>query len=103
MKILLLLLVIVPLVAAAQKESPEEMAIQNQVQKLAVGWNSGSGKKFAEPFAEHADYVVINGLHLTGREAIDKGHQQIFDTIYKGTKIEIKVEKWRMLSRDVAV
>ena len=67
------------------------------------GWNMKSGAEFAKPFAEDADYVVINGMQIKGRIAITKGHQGIFDTIYKSTTISLSADTIRFLRPDVAV
>jgi uncharacterized protein (TIGR02246 family) len=88
---------------AGATDSSDEAAIRDNVRQMETGWNRKSGALFARPFAEDADYVVINGMHIRGREAIDKGHQQIFDTIYKETTLSLSVEKVRYLRPDVAV
>ncbi len=67
------------------------------------GWNANSGQQFAEPFADDADYVIVNGVHVQGREAIGVGHQQIFDTIYKGSNNTLSVEQIRFIRPDVAI
>lgn len=54
-------------------------------------------------FAEDADYVFINGTFLKGCEAIGQGHQQIFDTIYKDTKLKLEIRQIRFLRPRVAV
>ena len=87
----------------AQNRAEDEKAIRNIIQSLADAWTAGDGKKFGEPFAEDADYVVVNGLHLKGREAIAQGHQRIFDTIYKDTKLKAEIRKIRFLRPDIAV
>jgi uncharacterized protein (TIGR02246 family) len=81
----------------------DEAAIRANVEQTAKGWNAKSGAEFAKPFAEDADYVIINGMKIKGREAIDKGHQQIFDTIYKISTLTVSVEQIRFLRPDVAV
>ena len=81
----------------------DEAAIRENVKQLETGWNTKSGVTFAKPFAEDADYVVINGMYIKGRAAIEKGHQQIFDTIYKGTTLTLEVKQVRFLRSDVAV
>jgi uncharacterized protein (TIGR02246 family) len=67
------------------------------------GWNQGNGQAFASPFTEDADYVIIDGMHIKGRETIAFGHQHIFDTVYKGTRMEGHVESTRFLSADIAL
>ena len=97
------------LAAAAQELRPQdtkasdEAAIRENVKQMETGWNTKSGALFARPFAEDADYVVINGTHIRGRALIDKGHQRIFDTIYKQTGLSLTVEQIRFLRPDVAL
>jgi uncharacterized protein (TIGR02246 family) len=90
--------------AAAQAGGGEdEAAVRENVRQLEEGWNAKSGALFAKPFAEDADYVVINGTQIKGRDAIEKGHQRIFDTFYKDSTLSLSVGQLRMLRADVAV
>jgi uncharacterized protein (TIGR02246 family) len=52
-----------------------------------------SGEAFAAPFAADADYVVVNGMKLKGRDLIEKGHMSIFLTIYKDSHNVVCVTK----------
>jgi len=81
----------------------DEAAMRESVKQLETGWNTKSGALFAKPFAEDADYVVINGNYIKGRAAIESGHQRIFDTIYKDTNLTLTVKQIRFLRADVAV
>lgn len=81
----------------------DEAAVRALVQKCAEGWNKGSGEAFAAQFAEDSDYVVVNGMHIKGRRQNAAGHQQIFDTIYKGTRLWVQVKSVRFLRPDVAL
>lgn len=81
----------------------DEAAIRENVRQMESGWNAKSGAQFARPFAEDADYVVINGMYMKGREAIAQAHQGIFDTIYKESTVSLSVKQLRMLRPDVAV
>ena len=100
----LLLLTMSPGTLEAQNtRNIDEVAIRQNVQQLETGWNTKSGAVFAKPFAEDADYVVINGMYLKGRTAIETTHQQIFDTIFKDTTVALKVKQIRFLRPDVAV
>jgi uncharacterized protein (TIGR02246 family) len=81
----------------------DEAAMRESVKQLETGWNTKSGALFAKPFAEDADYVVINGNYIKGRAVIESQHQRIFDTIYKDTNITLTVKQIRFLRPDVAV
>jgi len=87
----------------AALKAGDEAAVRESVRQMEAGWNTKSGAAFAKPFAEDADYVVINGLQLKGRDQIDKGHQQIFDTIYKDSSLALTLKQVRLLRPDVAV
>jgi uncharacterized protein (TIGR02246 family) len=63
-----------------------EAAIRQIVQQVQDGWNAHDGKAFAAPFAEDADYVIVNGQHIKGRAMIESGHTGIFTTIYKDSR-----------------
>ena len=84
-------------------QNADEAAIRDNVKQLETGWNTKNGAAFAKPFAEDADYVVINGNHIKGRKIIAEQHQRIFDTIFKDTKILLVVKQVRFLRPDVAV
>ena len=88
---------------AADSRAGDAGAIRAIISRLQEGWNSGSGKVFAESFAEDADYVIVNGMRIKGRSAIDAGHQQIFDTIYKNSNLSASVQSIRFLCEEVAI
>ncbi len=81
----------------------DDAAIRENVRTLEEGWNRKSGELFARAFAEDADYVVINGMHIRGRAQIAASHQRIFDTFYEESTVSFKVEQVRMLRADVAL
>ena len=81
----------------------EATAIREVVATVEAGWNAGDGSRFAAPFAEDADYVIVDGGYIKGRQVIAQGHQQIFDTIYRNTHNVANVQHIRFLGDDVAV
>ncbi len=104
--ILILVLVAAAANLNAQKtddKPADERAIRANIEQMMKGWNAKSGAEFAKPFAEDADYVVINGMQLKGRPVIEKSHQNIFDTVYKNTSLSMAVDSIRFLRPDVAV
>jgi uncharacterized protein (TIGR02246 family) len=81
----------------------DETAIRQIVKSVEAGWNAHDGKAFAAPFASDADYVIVNGMHIKGRDAIEKGHIGIFTTVYKDSRNAATVKSVRFLRPDVAV
>jgi uncharacterized protein (TIGR02246 family) len=92
-----------PTMHSQDSHAADEAALRDAVKQMETGWNTKSGAVFAKPFAEDADYVVINGNYIKGRPAIENGHQRIFDTIYKDTNLTLTVKQIRFLRADVAV
>jgi uncharacterized protein (TIGR02246 family) len=82
-------------------ESLGEQIISKIVNELEKAWNAANGAGFARPFAEDADFVNIRGEYFRTREAIARGHQAIFDTIYKGSIVHYQVIGLRALATGV--
>ena len=87
----------------AQDAAKDEAVIRQVVQQVQDGWNAHDGKAFAAPFAPDADYVVVNGMKLKGREVIEKAHAGIFASVYKDSHNVGTVKIIRFLRPDVAV
>lgn len=83
--------------------SADEKVLHDLFQQLVDGWNQGNGQVFAAPFTDDADYIVWNGRYLKGRQAIAAGHQQIFETLYRGSRLEGSIKSIRFLRDDIAL
>ena len=83
--------------------SKDEAAIRAIIANLNDAWTKGDARMWGEQFAEDADFTVWTGTYVKGREAITRGHEEIFGTIYKGTKLRLTVRSIRFLRDDVAV
>ena len=86
-----------------QKQSKDEIAVREIVKQVEDAWNAHDGKAFAAPFAADADYVIVNGMNIKGRDVIEKGHIGIFTTIYKDSRNAATIKSVRFLRPDVAV
>ncbi len=71
--------------------------------QMQAGWNAGDGEAYTTPMAEDSDYVTINGLVVAGRKDQAEGIGQLYDTIYKGSSIEIDVVGARMVDTSTVV
>ena len=78
-----------------------DQIVANIVNELERAWNVADGVAFARPFAEDADFVNIRGEHHRTREAIAKGHQAIFNSVYKGSVVRMQVAAVRTLAPTV--
>ena len=71
--------------------------------ELWQAWNAADGDRYGRPFAEDADFVNIRGDQHRSRTAIARGHQAIFDTIYKGSELRGEVADARSIAPGVIV
>ena len=84
-------------------KSTDEKALHDLFQKMQDGWNRGDGQAFSASFTEDADYIVVNGTYLKGRQAITAAHQQLFEARFQGSRLEGFLKHIRFLSDDIAL
>ena len=87
----------------AQVKTEDETAFKQIVQSMQDGWNAKNGVLFASRFADNCDYVVVNGMFIKTKTAVAQGHQNIFNTFYRETTLELNLKDARYLTSDVAV
>ena len=80
----------------------DEQAIRSTIERCVAAWNAGDGAGFAAPFAADAEYTIIDGSHVRGRDVLAAGHQHIFDTVYRSSRMDLHVEALRFLGPDAA-
>ena len=78
-----------------------ERIVSDLIAELENAWNAGDGSAFAQPFAQDADFVNIRGEHFRTRDAIAKGHQGIFNSIYKGSVVRYQVTGVRAIATGI--
>jgi uncharacterized protein (TIGR02246 family) len=83
--------------------SADEQALHDLFQVSKDGWNQGDGAAYAASFSEDADYILWNGTHLKGRQAIAAAHQQLFETRLQVSRLEGEIQHIRFLSDDIAL
>ena len=81
----------------------EEKGIADILKQLETAWNTSDSRAWASHFAEDATFIHIYGGQLDGRAAIDGAHRNIFDTIYKDSRMTVTLRSLRLLRPDVAV
>ena len=61
------------------------------VTQITKAWNDADGDAYARAFTDDASFVDIRGGFHRGRPAIGRGHQALFDTIYRGSRLTSSV------------
>jgi uncharacterized protein (TIGR02246 family) len=71
---------------------------QRLFEQLQAAWNDADGAAFGAPFTNDADFVDIRGAHHATRAAIAAGHEAIFESIYKASRVEYVATDARVLT-----
>jgi uncharacterized protein (TIGR02246 family) len=77
--------------------------IQAVVDEFAAAWNRGDSMAVASLFAPDADFINVLGRHERGQKAIEAGHREILDTVYRGSRNRYTVRAVRPLTDDLVV
>lgn len=93
---------------AEQGRSPRESlededAIRDIPRRMIEAWNAGDGAAFAAPFTDSADFIAFEGTRLKGRARIAAFHQDVFDTVIKGSRLGGAAGFVRFLGPELAV
>jgi uncharacterized protein (TIGR02246 family) len=72
-------------------------------QRMAEGWAAGDGERFAGVFAPDVAFVNVRGEEQHGRQTVAAGHQKLFETRYRDTKLTAEVHTIRFVGDDAAV
>ena len=67
--------------------------------KMIEGWRRGSGTLFAQPFSKEARFVAFDGSVHNGPDEIAAFHQKAFDTVLKGTSLDLTVSEMKQIDR----
>lgn len=89
----------------AQTVNNDEQAIRSIVSTMQKGWNDRDGKMFAAGFANVHNYIVVNGMYLSSisPEVNANAHQGIFNSIYKTTDLELRIDKVSFVNPGLAI
>src|SRR2546430_1689213 len=65
----------------------DDTAIRRLLAELGEAWARGDGTGYGAAFTQDARYVTAPGRRLVGRRAIAEGHDKIFRTIFRDTRL----------------
>lgn len=74
-----------------------ETKINGLLDKMTEGWRRGNGTLFAQPFSKNARFVAFDGSVHNGPEEIAAFHQHAFDTVLKGTSLDLTVSEMKQI------
>ncbi len=89
--------------ADAQDHAGDEGAIRSLFTIFSETLNQRDIKTWSRLFTEDADFVVVTGRYLKGRDEIETYHAQIWAGVYKDSRQATTSLAVRFLAPDIAV
>lgn len=85
------------------KQSTDEDAVRAVLDSFVSSWNTPGQPDLEELFTPDADFVVITGQWLKGRDEIVSYTRDLLKTVYKGSSLTSEKVVVRFLRKDMAV
>lgn len=73
----------------AEVTADDAAAINEVLRAMADAWARGDGAGYAAAFTDDARYVTMSGRRCVGRQVIAESHQQIFDSVFRGSRLAV--------------
>lgn len=77
--------------------------VEQLFEKLKLAWDRGDGEAYGACFTENADYVTFQGEHLQGRKAIADTHQQLWNSVLRGSNLVGEIKKVHFVTPEFAI
>ena len=87
----------------AQSTAADEHGVRGVLTDFSTTLNQYDFKAWSRLFADDADFVVITGKHLKGRDEIETYHAAVWAGVYKDSRAAFTSLTIRFLRPDVAV
>jgi len=87
----------------AAETAAEEARIRKVVDAEEDAWNRGDAKAFAARFQEDGAFTDVFGAVSHTRAELEKRQVEFFTSLFKGSRLALKVRKVRFLRPDVAI
>jgi uncharacterized protein (TIGR02246 family) len=100
------LLILLPgllLVPALAQNQQDKVAIRNIVQEEVAAWDKGDAVSYSRHFAADGTFTNVMGTFFEGHEVFVEQHDHIFQTIFRGSKLQQDVISLQFVTPDVAV
>ena len=81
----------------------EEALIRKVIDAEEDAWNRGDAKAFAARFQEDGAFTDVFGAVSRSRAELEKRQAEFFASLFKGSRLALKVRKVRFLRPDVAI
>ncbi len=89
--------------ASDERQAENERAVRVTLADFVRIWNQNEMKSFGSLFTKDASFVVISGLHLTGRDEIAAYHLKLRAGPYGDSHLTFNPVRIRLIRPEVAI
>ena len=96
----------VPIVEVPVPESrshDDRLSVERLVAALADAWARGDASAYASRFADEGTFTNFLGMFFCGPEAFRERHDAVFKTVFKGSRLTLRIATLRFIRPDVAI
>ena len=79
-----------------------EQGVTAMVDALVKAWNVHDSRAFAACFAADADFTNVFGMAAKGRDAVERFHTPIFETMFHESRLAATETRTRFLNDEIA-
>lgn len=80
-----------------------EQQIQQLISNQQDAWNRGDAADYSQDCDEHMSFTNIIGKTFFGREKFEERHIFLFNSIFKGSRLEMLIQRIHFPVPDVAI
>jgi len=84
------------------RESDKD-AIHDLVDHSTQAWNAGDAEGYAVRFVVDLEFTDVTGFSSSGRKTFEARQNQLFKTIFRGSRLKQVIQKVRLLTPEVAM
>jgi uncharacterized protein (TIGR02246 family) len=77
--------------------------VKEIINSYAKAWNFYNARALSALFSEDADFVMVMGIWLRGREEIERNHAELFSTVMRNSCLSFTDTKIKFLKPDIAI
>jgi uncharacterized protein (TIGR02246 family) len=79
-----------------------QQGVASMVGALVDAWNAHDPRAFAACFATDADFTNVFGMTARGRDAVERFHAPIFETMFRDSRLTATDTRMRFFNDEIA-
>jgi uncharacterized protein (TIGR02246 family) len=87
----------------SEDRTADQRSIQHLLTALDDAWARGDAVAYAHRFANDGTFTNFLGMFYQGRDAFRDRHDAVFKTVFRGSRLTLRIATLRFIRSDVAI